>query len=79
MNMTVNLTDTSLTTRLADPVFREYINKACEVVQRSGIVRRNVLSAQTSKINNKLKAYITLVSQTHMHQVAIRKIAFSIL
>lgn len=36
MNMTVNLTDTSLTTRLADPVFREYINKACEVVQRSG-------------------------------------------
>lgn len=55
MNMTVTLTDTPLMERLVDLVFREYINKACEMVQRSGIVRRNVLSAQASKINNELK------------------------
>lgn len=53
MNMTVTLTDTPL--RLVDLVFREYINKACEMVLRSGMVRRNVLSAQASKINNELK------------------------
>lgn len=46
MSMTVRLTDVSLTERLADLVFRGYVNQAWKMVQRSGMVRgRNFLSA----------------------------------
>lgn len=55
LNVTINLTGTSLTERLVDLVVKEYINKVCEMLQRSGRVRRNVLSAQTGEINNELK------------------------
>lgn len=78
MNMMVTLTDTPLTERLVDLVSREYINKACEMVQRSGIVRRIVLSAQTSKINNELKVDIFPSLKYACIKLLLGEMAFSI-
>lgn len=78
MNMTVTLTDTPLTERLVDLVFREYINKACEMVQRLGIVRRNVLPAQTDKINNELKVDIVPSLKYVCIKLLLEEMAFCI-